>query len=166
LIEMLTTVAALVIVLGLMVSLARYVRFRSSTELTKDLLAQLDAAMARYVQGNDGHLPVVAQAFDGKPRPDERALRGEILANNADFVRILRRGQPPSGGVFADLPVSMYDEVHLRDTWGSPIVYLPRQNPAIGMAPDDRPFFFSAGPDRLYFTRDDNLYSYEGTGRR
>jgi len=163
LIEMLTTVAALVIVLGLMVSLARYVRYRSSTELTKDLLAQLDAAMARYIHGNGGHPPAIADAFGEVSRADEVGGQSEILANNAEFVRLLRRGQPPSGGVFADLPVSMYDEVHLRDTWGSPIVYMPRQNPAIGMAPDDRPFFFSAGPDRRYLTRDDNLYSYEGT---
>jgi hypothetical protein len=165
LIEMLTTVAALVIVLGLMVSLARYVRFRSSTELTKDLLAQLDAAMARYVHDNGGRLPAIHAAFPDA-HADEPGRQADILDNNADFVRTLRRGQPPSGGVFADLPVSMYDEVHLRDTWGSPIVYLPRQNAAIGMAPDNRPFFFSAGPDRRYLTRDDNLYSYEGTGRR
>jgi hypothetical protein len=29
------------------------------------------------------------------------------------------------------------------------------------MALGDRPFFVSAGPDRRFLTREDNLYSYE-----
>ena len=48
LVEMLATVAALVIVLGLAVSLARYVRRQASDRLTKDLLAQLDVLVRRY----------------------------------------------------------------------------------------------------------------------
>ena len=48
LVEMLATVAALVIVLGLAVSLARYVRRQASDRLTKDLLAQLDVLVGRY----------------------------------------------------------------------------------------------------------------------
>ena len=31
------------------------------------------------------------------------------------------------------------------------------------LAPGGRGFFFSAGPDRLYKTREDNVYSYEVT---
>src|ERR1043165_4819112 len=49
LIEMLTTVAVLIIVLGLMVSLARYVRDRSARELTQGLLRQLDTLMSQYL---------------------------------------------------------------------------------------------------------------------
>ena len=45
---MLTTVAVLVIVLGLMVSLARDVRTRSAERLTKDLLHRLDLLVAQY----------------------------------------------------------------------------------------------------------------------
>src|SRR5436305_6543773 len=52
LIEMLTTVAVLVIVLGLMVSLARDVRNRSAERLTKDLLRRLDLLVAQYKQRN------------------------------------------------------------------------------------------------------------------
>src|SRR5688572_25886225 len=48
LIEMMTTVAVLVIVLGLMVSLARDVRTRSADRLTKDLLARLDTLVEQY----------------------------------------------------------------------------------------------------------------------
>ena len=45
---MLATVAALVIVLGLAVSLARYVRRQASDRLTKDLLTRLDALVQQY----------------------------------------------------------------------------------------------------------------------
>jgi hypothetical protein len=38
---------------------------------------------------------------------------------------------------------------------------MPAMHPAIGMAPENRYFLFSAGPDRRYLTRDDNLYSYD-----
>src|SRR5688572_26756342 len=58
LIEMLATVAALVILLGLMVSLARYVRDQASEQLTKQLLAQLDEVMAQYKKRYD-MLPAV-----------------------------------------------------------------------------------------------------------
>ncbi len=51
----------------------------------------------------------------------------------------------------------------LRDAQGSPIVFLQRMHPSIGMELDDRPFFFSAGLDRKYLTREDNLYSYEAS---
>src|SRR4051794_34552860 len=59
LIEMLTTVAALIIVLGLMVSLARYVRDRSAQQLTRETLRELETLMAQYVDHNGGKLPAV-----------------------------------------------------------------------------------------------------------
>src|SRR4051812_11570877 len=60
LIEVATTVAVLIIVLGLMVSLARQVRKQAGMTLTKDLLRRLDAAMAQYALRNGDKLPVVA----------------------------------------------------------------------------------------------------------
>ncbi len=45
---MLTTVAALIILLGLMVSLARYVRNASSVEVTKRLLRDMEGLLAQY----------------------------------------------------------------------------------------------------------------------
>ena len=45
LLEMLTTVAAFVIILGLMVDLARHVRNASAIDPTKSLLRQLDTLM-------------------------------------------------------------------------------------------------------------------------
>jgi hypothetical protein len=68
-----------------------------------------------------------------------------------------------------EMPLSVYDHRTLRDAWGSPIVLMPGQHSLIGLAPSragqDQYFFFSAGPDRKYLTRDDNLYSYEAVGR-
>ena len=50
LIEMLTVVALLIIVLGLMVSLAWDVRRQSSERLTKDLLLKLHVLMSQYAE--------------------------------------------------------------------------------------------------------------------
>src|SRR3954449_8973257 len=75
LIEMLTTVAVLIIVLGLMVSLARYVRNSSATQLTRELLVDLDTAMSNYCTRN--HLraaPVVPLAAADQSLPDEEEL--------------------------------------------------------------------------------------------
>src|SRR5687768_4254710 len=66
LIEMLATVAALVIVLGLAVSLARYVRRQSSEQLTKQLLAQLDVLSRRYHERYNA-MPDVPSFVTGAP---------------------------------------------------------------------------------------------------
>ena len=134
--ELLTTLAALVIVMGLMVSLARHVRATSADQITRETLRQLDAAIQVYV----GRLPAVdppaAQA-------NETTIAAYAERSNA-IVRALARSDSP-----------------VVDAWGNPIAYLPSQNPEIGMAPQNRPFCFSAGPDGRYLTRGDNLYSYE-----
>jgi prepilin-type N-terminal cleavage/methylation domain-containing protein len=64
LIEMLATVAALVILLGLMVSLARYVRRQASDQLTKQTLAQLETLVRNY-QTRYKALPVVTPFVSG-----------------------------------------------------------------------------------------------------
>jgi len=189
LIEMLTTVAVLIIVLGLMVSLARYVRDQSANQLTADLLRKLDAAVRRYADRNGGQLPPVTPLIpEGRRAPDEITLHHTARINNEEFVRALKeyfspshqgdragnltKGNSPAGNApvvsadpsseFGELPISIYDEVTLRDAWGDPIVFMAHDNAAIGMASRDHPsFFFSAGPDHRYLTRDDNLYSYE-----
>jgi hypothetical protein len=70
---------------------------------------------------------------------------------------------------FEKRPISVYNNTTLRDAWGSPLVFMPGQHPWIGQAfsraGQDQAFFFSAGPDRKYLTRADNLYSYEGSGQ-
>jgi hypothetical protein len=162
---MLTTIAVLVIVLGLMVSLARRVRQGSAESVTVDLLRNLDVLTEQYKQRNHGQLPqVVPFVTEADVDPDEATLQKRALANNRDLVRVLKGQVDLSAGAFAKLPVSIYDEATLRDAWGTPIVFLPRYHRAIGMPPGGEYFFVSAGPDRKFRTRADNLYSYETPG--
>lgn len=164
LLEMLTTVAVLVIVLGLMVSLARYVRNELAVEVTKDLLHRLDRMMQQYM--NLHHQPPAVESFlaadePADALPDEAALQKAAPANNRGVVLALRADGLLGNDSFGGLPQSIYNDMMIRDAWGSPIVFLPAMHEGIGMAPQDRPFFFSAGPDRRYLTQEDNLYSYE-----
>jgi type II secretory pathway pseudopilin PulG len=174
---MLTTVAVLIIVLGLMVSLARHVRDRSAQQLTRNLLRQLDELMTQYASDDPTRLPHVTPVIpEESVVADETTIRTRARPNNEDFVRALRaeiararlraaaQKKDQAADRFGELPISAYDEVTLRDAWGSPIVFMARENRSIGMAPGGRWFFFSAGPDRLFLSRDDNLYSYESPG--
>lgn len=171
-VELLLTIVVLIIVLGLMMDLANRVRRSSADKLTRQLLQQLNALMDNYLEHSEGQLPPVTPFLETMPIPDEPALQIAAQRNNADFVRFLRTlsdlsmpvkstGDKHQPDVFAGLPLNLYDEVTLHDPWGSPIVFMHRQNPLIGMAPGDKFFFFSAGPDRKFLTRQDNLYSYE-----
>jgi hypothetical protein len=177
---MLTVVAGLIIVLGLMVSLAWDVRRQSSERLTKGLLVKLDLMMTQYIARHK-QMPQVTALVEGRPAgpaasqpsrlpargaedelPDEETLLAAAELNNRDFVLALRsEAAGPSPELFGPLAGSMYDEVTLRDAWGTPIVFMPAMHPAIGMALGNRPFFLSAGPDRMFRTLEDNLYSYE-----
>lgn len=171
LIEMLTTVAALIIVMGLAVSLAREVRRRSADVVTRDLLGQLDRMMVAY-HGRYGLPPPVpglleppaTQPATAEAAADPVALARAARRNNQAVVAAMQQsaGLGFNDELFGKLPRTMYDDVSLRDAWGSPVVFMVTMHPAIGMADDNRPFFFSAGPDGNYLTRDDNLYSYEG----
>lgn len=165
LLEMLTTVAVLIIVLGLMVSLARYVRNAMAVEVTKDLLHRIDAMMQQYSARHGSAIPVVAPFLPpdlpAQQLPDESILRHDAEENNRSFVSLLRSEGLLNDESFGGLPQSIYNDAMLRDAWGSPIVFMPAHHPGIGMAPQDKPFFFSAGPDGRYLTQENNLYSYE-----
>lgn len=166
LVEMLTSIAALIIVFGLMVSLANFVRNNSATDLTVSLLRKLDEQVVQYSRRFEGHFPP-APLFDPQLAENEAALARLARQNNEAVIRALGSQANLSATVFAELPSTVYDPETqtLRDAWGSPIVFMRTMHPAIGMALDDRPFFFSAGPDRKYLTREDNLYSYEAAGK-
>jgi type II secretory pathway pseudopilin PulG len=165
LIEMLTTVAVLIIVLGLMISLARHVRSRASNDLTREILLKLDVLMQQYWQRNASHLPEVRPLVPAEGTFDEASIRRSAPGNNVDFLQALRRQENLAAEAFSDLPETIYNEASLHDAWGSPITFMAKGQREIGTAPQDRFFFFSAGPDRRYLTREDNLYSYE-TGHR
>jgi hypothetical protein len=198
---MLTTVAVLIILLGLMVSLARYVRDQSAHQLTRDLLRDLDGMMAQYQENNHGALPAVAALLAADEVaasrvPDDATLLERARKNNNQWVELMRADyllhqyrrdrmtpispalattpsppQPPPMDPFDKYPITVYDPQRhtLRDAWGQPIVLMPRQHALIGLAPSrggqDRYFFFSAGPDRRFLTREDNIYSYEAVGQ-
>lgn len=162
LVELLTTIAVLVVVFGLVISLANFVRNTSATELTTTLLRKMEEQLAMYSRRTDGKLPIVA-AVDPQQGQTEEQVGKMARQNNEELVKALSNHANLAATAFAELPSSVYDPATgtVRDAWGSPIVFMPQMHPAIGMALDDRPFFFSAGPDRKYLTREDNLYSYE-----
>jgi hypothetical protein len=160
---MLTTVAVLVIVLGLMVSLARQVRQRSTEAMTVSLLRNLDVLVQQYKERNHGALPPVTPfVTEAEAQPDEPSLQKRAVQNNRDLVRVLKT-QFDLGAIFSKLPASVYDDATLRDPWGTPIVFLPKFHRAIGMPPGGEYFFVSAGPDHKFLSRADNLYSYESS---
>ena len=161
LLELLTSIAALVILLGLMVSLARRVRAQSAEAITKGLLVKLDRLVAEYQTRNRRLPDVTPFILDTEHHPDELVLQQRAVENNRQLLRALRTQVDLDGGELANLPEDIYNGVNLRDAWGDPIVFLPHYHPDIGTPPGGRYFFVSAGPDGRYLTRADNLYSYE-----
>lgn len=188
---MFATVAALVILLGLMVSLARYVRREASDELTKQILTKLDVLVQQY-QARYHMLPVVPPFVETRADaarashatslpataapllpapaddtlPDEKTLQHNARANNRAIVAALRIEARRRFSDFSSLPASFFEEGFLPDAWGTPIVFMPSLHPAVGMAMENRPFFVSAGPDRQFRTLEDNVYSYESSEGR
>jgi type II secretory pathway pseudopilin PulG len=171
LVEFFTVIAALVIVLGLMVSLARYVRSRSAEQLARQLMDDLGQVLERYVERYDD-VPAAPPLIDDAvpPTAQEERLDERSAANNRAWVRAMqqqillstRASDDPRSDPLGQLPIWLYDERSLRDPWGTPIVLMAGQHPLIGMSAGDRPFLVSAGADRRFLTRQDNLYSYEG----
>jgi type II secretory pathway pseudopilin PulG len=190
LVELLITACLFIIVLGLAVSLSRHVRAQSARVLTGDLLVRMEVLLDRYTASH-GRLeirpeffpvadsattapsagsaalqtPGSSSAVAEKPHLDEAQLLRLALRNNRSFLMAVSASTPPE--YFAQLGVSVYDPStpSLRDAWGTPVVYIPRTHPMLGMAPRDAPFFLSAGPDRKFLTLGDNLYSYEAFPR-
>lgn len=137
LLELATALSFLVIVLGLFVSLARYVRAGSAERITRRMLlaaeTRLEAADRRVETGLQ---PPSAGA-------GEAAWTAYAMGTNRTIGKILG-----------------YDEI-VCDGWGHPIAYLPAGTTGIGTAPGNRPFFVSPGPDGRFLTQEDNVYSYE-----
>jgi len=175
-VELFVTIVVLIILFGLIIDTANRVRRSSADQLTRKILGQLSLLMDNYYTTNGKHPPPVFPLIeqDSPTVLEESLLQANARRNNADFIRALRtqfelssnQGSPASTrplDIFSGLPLSLYDEASLHDPWGSPIVFMPRQHPLIGLPIGERFFFFSAGPDRQFLTRGDNLYSYEET---
>jgi hypothetical protein len=149
------------------------VRDRSAQLLTRDMLNHLELLMGQYLVDHKQY-PAVEPllASEMTVANEDRGLEQRARRNNEQLVlamRVNHRDREPLAAQTDPFepkcPISVYDRRTLRDAWGRPIVFMPRQHELIGLAPSqqgqDRPFFFSAGPDRKYLTRQDNLYSYE-----
>ena len=172
--ELLLTLALLTIGFGLVVSLTRRVRSEAAFSLARRELLELEDALSAY-RRTFGRLPDVpplvprAAATASRAavtlRPgDEPLLRERAATTIAATVRALGLGAGPSRdnlSPLAGLSAMEFDGTTLLDPWGRPIAYLKSGRAEIGIAAGDAPFFFSAGPDGLYLTREDNLYSYE-----
>jgi type II secretory pathway pseudopilin PulG len=170
LVELFLTLAVLMIILGMMMNMANRVRRGLAEKLTRQVLADLNRSMNEY-QLKYKQLPPIAK-FALPPGSDQNEPALQILAkqNNADFVRYLKLSAVAKPGHLGDDPLAesfrRSGSGVLEDPWGSPIVFMPGQDPLIGMAPGDAFFFFSAGPDGKYLSREDNVYSYEGNVER
>ncbi len=175
---MLLLVVALVTGLGLMVSLARWVRREGLRDLAERVLLELEASLAAYEQEHDaapanvpGLLPPgVADTLDVREDDLEARLTPRALANAEATVQALRPYLRPAGrranadserAVLDTVGSVLFDGRTVRDPWGTPIVYFARGSILIGQAAQQRPFFVSAGRDGRFLTRADNLYSYE-----
>jgi type II secretory pathway pseudopilin PulG len=154
LVEVFITVAVLTGLLGLMMNLSNSVRRRATDQFTRDTLYRLTFAMKDYADQHAGRLPDIPELIEPGQKLDEASLLARARANNAAVVRILNL--KPDHGLYAALSDGV-----LTDPWGTPYVFMPHQNPLAGLAPQDRPFFFSAGPDRRFLSKDDNVYGYE-----
>ncbi len=172
LVELFLTIAVLMIVLGLMVKLANRVRRESADRATRQLLQRLGTLMDTYIAAHGGEPPELTAFLNTSAPVVESDLLQVAERNNVEFLNTLGLIQPKS---YKDItPDDLRNNLRrlgdgrvvLEDPWGRPIVFMARQNPAIGMAPADHPFFFSAGPDQAFLTREDNLYSYEENAER
>ena len=167
-VELFLTLAVLMVVLGLMINVSNRVRRESADKITRQMLSRLTLMMAQYRRQN-GQLPPVTPLIETNQTINESDLLIRSRKNNADFVRYLQLTQLASRPDADDDPLASglhqtgSDPPLLEDPWGTPIVFMAGQNPAIGLPPRDAFFFFSTGPDRLFLTHQDNFYSYEET---
>ena len=187
LVEILLIAAVLWIAIGLLISLSRHVRSRSAESDTARMLwkAHLALSRAQSAQAStDGATGIVssstvaeASAVGGLPKPlglDELAIaspktvRQTLDGHNRVLVHALLQSMPDdeandprSQVAWARLSRSMFDGQTLRDAWGTPVVLARGDDQRLGLAPGRRDYCLSAGPDRNFLTRDDNLYSFE-----
>lgn len=144
--ELLTTLAFLVVLMGLMVSLARYVRTNAAEQVTRRTLGELQTRLDQYY----ARFGVYPKGLDLPDEVNEKSVGIWAVQTEPFWVAALSQGLGEAS-----------DTVPTRDAWGKTIGYLAHHHSLIGMAPQNRPFFFSAGPDGQYLTRQDNFYSYE-----
>src|SRR6476646_10170839 len=113
LLEMLTTVAVLIILLGLMVDLAGYVRNRSASDLSRQVLAGLDVAMEEYHARFSDYPPIHVFTNDPQLREREDSLLSSARQNNREYVAALSGAGLLKKPPFVGLPGSIFDGSNL-----------------------------------------------------
>src|SRR3954447_15358245 len=111
LVEVLVTVASLIIVLGLMANLARSVRRQASEQQTKSLLMTLGSLLDKYVARN-GQLPRVAPFPPAAPDP---AVAGTRRPPPPPPPRDDPRPPPPAPAATSPATDPLADEPELRE---------------------------------------------------
>lgn len=169
LIEMLTVLALLVVGLGFVVVTARHVRSKSATELTrKRVQALVDATGTLLTRGIDPTLrpPAAADGEDAARR--EATLADFAVRSSRRLAHALNPASDEGSTASAARPlvnvgvsVGVVGPPEILDAWDRPIALMPRPLADLGMAPDDGPFFVSAGADGRFLTLADNIYSYD-----
>ncbi|MEM7806712.1 MAG: type II secretion system protein [Planctomycetota bacterium] len=166
--DVLVVVAIIGLLLGLATSLARQVREQGRLNLVLNVFRDLEAARNAYAtqHGNSPSIPALLPT--GTEQLTEEALTPELLLKRAQLNNVAMHEALASrlehAGALRLLPPVRHDGERLLDPWGMPIVYDAGGTGLLGTARGDRPFFLSAGPDRDYRTRGDNVYSYEDLG--
>ena len=112
----------------------------------------------------------------GNVRPDIRSGWGTPNPESID-ITLFAMGElkkiPANAAALGKLPASEFIPGTaltslMADGWGNPIIFVPGQEGLNGLdsgrivkAPNNRPFWASAGPDGDFSKADDNLYSFE-----
>lgn len=141
--ELATASAALVILLGLAVSLARFVRAENGFATFRGQLAGLSERL--HAKGIPDNVPLFA----------ERLTAADEARHN-DRVRDSAFRNMIAWTTAAGIP-----SADASDVWGLPVVLIDDVRPELGMAPHGRAFLMSPGPDGRYFTLIDNVYDYD-----
>ncbi len=186
LVEMLIVILLVVVLAGLTVVVGRGVIAKSKVDQCRQLLLTLDATLTEYQADKGAIPPFVRRAYippTGQGSPDRRTWREVAVyieqvqgyagidkqLGTIDASFLVKRQQ-----IYADLAGYPYagrvtedERPSVRDPWGLEILYIhPHADNedtfrVFGTPVNERPYFMSAGPDGVYETLEDNLYSYE-----
>lgn len=165
LLEAMVVFAALMILLGLMVSMTRHVRSQSREQRTRRMLSLLDRRLSPPLpEGLPRQLTSLTRLVEPREaatglRPTDDMLLARAHLNSQGVVLAYRKAFGEDA--LRQLSISLYDGRYLRDAWHTPVVYMGSEVDNLDLPRQKRAFFMSAGPDRRFSTVADNLYSYE-----
>ncbi len=166
--DVLVVVAIIGLLLGVATSLARQAREDVRHGRVIDVFRTLEAARLGYADAFGANPDIPAFLPPGTEQLSEEELGLEVMTARSVRNNVVAVERLLPYVVDLDplrrLPTLRFDGQRLLDPWGQPIVYDAGGTGLLGTARNDSPFFLSAGPDRDYRTRGDNLYSYEHVG--